>query len=808
MATVTVTRTGDAESAVSVNLATSDGTATAGSDYTALALTLDFASGETSKNVPVLITNDTTDEPDETVNLTLSNPTGGAALGSPSTATLTIMDDDAPPALSINDVTVTEGNAGTTTATFNVTLSPASGKTVTVNFSTADNTATSGSDYLSHSGILTFDPGQTLQTIAVSVNGDTLDEPDESFFVNLSSPSNATIADGQGVGTITDDDAPPTLSISDVTVTEGHTGTTDAVFNLTLSAASGQTVTVSFATADNTATAGSDYQATAGSVTFNPGETSKPITVLVIGDTVGEADETFFVNLSNPINATISDGQGVGTIIDDEAGAVRFSGADYVAAENGGAATITVTRVNGSAGAVAVNYATSDGTATAGADYTAASGTLDFAAGEVSKTFTVTILDDTLAEGGETINLALSNPAGGAVLGSPSTATLTITDNESPPVLSVSDVSVVEGNAGTVNATFNLTLSAASGQTVTVSFATADNTATAGSDYQATAGSVTFNPGETSKMVSVLVNGDTMNEPDETFFLNLTNPVNATILDGQGVATITNDDTPTIQFAPAAYTVNESAGTVTATVARTGDASGEAFVNYATFDGTATERKDYTAALGRLRFAPGETAKTFEVIITDDRFDDDGESFQRHLEQPGRGAARLAEHGLRLNHGQRRSRTAPARSRTRRLNRRSSSASTTPTFWAACRIRPASTSGSDRRPAAAPPTCWSAGSTSRRPSSSRLRIRRRAIWSTGPTKRRSANLPNKPVPLTAQRVSLQGRDRLVRGCRSEWATGSSNSKRTRSAFFNEFVTTHAVHLALQSADERAVRGRS
>src|SRR5439155_779521 len=160
------------------------------------------------------------------------------------------------------------------------------------------------------SGTLTFAPGETTKTITMLVNGDTLYESDESFFINLTSPTNAVIADGSGTGRIPNDDPiPPSLVISYVSVKEGNTGAVSATLTVSLSAASGQTVTVSYATADGMARAGSDYVAAAGSLTFAPGETSKTVTVLVNGDVLNEANETFFVNLSNPTNATIADGQ-------------------------------------------------------------------------------------------------------------------------------------------------------------------------------------------------------------------------------------------------------------------------------------------------------------------------------------------------------------------------------------------------------------------------------------------------------------------------------------------------------------------
>jgi hypothetical protein len=226
------------------------------------------------------------------------------------------------PSISIGDVSVTEGNSGTTSAAFTVTLSGPSLDTVTVNYAAADGTATTAdNDYRATSGTLTFSPGQTSKTVTVLVNGDRKVEPDETFFVNLSNPANASLADGQGRGTILNEDAaPPTpsLSISDVSLTEGNGGTKNFVFTVTLSAASTQTVAVSYATANGTATAGSDYTAASGTLTFTPGQTSKTITVAVKGDKVKEPDETFFVNLSGAANATISKAQGVGAIVNDD----------------------------------------------------------------------------------------------------------------------------------------------------------------------------------------------------------------------------------------------------------------------------------------------------------------------------------------------------------------------------------------------------------------------------------------------------------------------------------------------------------
>jgi hypothetical protein len=222
------------------------------------------------------------------------------------------------PSLSINNVSLAEGNSGTKAFTFTVVLSPAnSDDTVTVAYATANGSAEAGSDYQDASGTLTFGPGQTTQTLTVWVSGDATGEPSQTFYVNLSGATGAVIADAQGVGTILNDDA--SLSINNVSVTERNSGSRSANFTVTLSQPLSQTVTVQYATANGTATAPSDYTAKSGSLTFNPGQTSKTISVSVRGDRTVEPNEVFFLNLSNAAGVTIADGQGQGTILNDDA---------------------------------------------------------------------------------------------------------------------------------------------------------------------------------------------------------------------------------------------------------------------------------------------------------------------------------------------------------------------------------------------------------------------------------------------------------------------------------------------------------
>lgn len=313
----TVTLNQASFSALSINY-TIGGTATNGTDYATIASPLVIPAGNTTGTITVNPTADATIEANETVILTL-NAGAGYTVGVPNSATGTILNDDLPN-LVINDVTANEGNAGTTNFTFTVSLSaPAGPGGVTFDIATANGTATAGVDYVASSLTgQTIPAGSSTYTFTVQVNGDTFNEPSETFFVNVTNVVNAVVVDGQGVGTITNDDPVPSLSIDDVSVVEGNAGTTNAVFTVSLSAASGQTVVVNYATADGTATQPADYTSTSGTLTFTSGQTTRTVTVPVNGDTVPEANETFFVNLSGATNATISDNQGVGTITNDD----------------------------------------------------------------------------------------------------------------------------------------------------------------------------------------------------------------------------------------------------------------------------------------------------------------------------------------------------------------------------------------------------------------------------------------------------------------------------------------------------------
>jgi hypothetical protein len=315
---------------------------------------------------------------------------------------------------------VLEGNSGTTTLNVPVTLVPSSSTAVTVNYATGGGTATAGSDYQPASGTLTFPAGSTTQNVPITVLGDTTPESNEIVVVTFSNAVGATLLTPIGQGRILDDDNPAQISIDNPSTFEGNSGTTDLTYTVTMSRPSGSAVTIDYQTTGGTATPGTDYTAIAAAqtLTIPAGSTSGTIDVSVNGDTTVEADETVIVTLSNPSpNTAIASGTGVGTIIDDDGPATLaiLGDATHEGCEGPTTLQFTVQLSHPTNTAVTVNYQTSDGTAQAGSDYQAASGTLTFAPGQTERTIDVTVNGDTAAESDETLTVTLTNSSGATI---------------------------------------------------------------------------------------------------------------------------------------------------------------------------------------------------------------------------------------------------------------------------------------------------------------------------------------------------------------------------------------------------------
>jgi ELWxxDGT repeat protein len=488
-----------------------------------------------------------------------------------------------------------EGTGGTPTATVTVSLEPPAAFPVSVNWSTADDTALAGSDYATASGTLTFPPGGPPQTILVPVVGDSVVEPDERLFVDLASAA-VTVGTPRVAVTLRNDDG-PVMSVSDVVVPEVAAS---RAFTVTLSAPSAQDVSVNWAIEGETADPsvnGPDYSATPtlGTLTFTPGQVSKTIPFTVIADTRDEEDETIFLRLTNAVGADMPIDYVRGTIVDDDGPPPITISANASAAEGGLTSHNSVTfsvPLNGQTDKpVRVCYDTSDGTATAGVDYVALSGCLDLDNDSVTASVPVPIIGDVTDEAAETLFLTLRDPVNATITTAQRQGTIV---NDDAAQLAVGNVTVTEGATGTtVPANIAVTLNHPSSWTVSVDYATAPGTtnpATDGVDYTGVSGTLTFPPGTTSLSVPVTVIGDDVDEgTSETFFLNLTNAMNAALpANTHSTVTITDDDLARFSVADVSL-VEGNSGKVTATLTVTLGAAykGASSVKYYTANGTA-----------------------------------------------------------------------------------------------------------------------------------------------------------------------------------------------------------------------------
>jgi hypothetical protein len=345
---------------------------------------------------------------------------------------------------------ISEGNAGSQSLVFTVTLSEPSTDTISVTYATSPGTATPGIDYVTKTGLLTFTPNSTSRTVAVTVRGDMLDEDDETFFLNLSHPVNGLLPNAQAQATILNDDVSPSLSVADLAVTEGDSGATNALFKVTLSAVSGRAVSVDYATADGSASAGSDYQAVSGTLTIPAGKLSGVIAVPVLGDQATEPSESFTLNLSSPVNATILEGQAVGTILDNDS-LPSINVNDIVVTEGTGANTSALFAVSLSAATnhvVTVHYTTVAGTALAGADFKTTAGTLTFGIGVTNQPVTVPVVADNLQERNEVFLLRVSAPVGAKLGRSQGQAVIVNDDGAADVCLPILAVPITISNPG------------------------------------------------------------------------------------------------------------------------------------------------------------------------------------------------------------------------------------------------------------------------------------------------------------------------------------------------------------------------
>ena len=348
-----------------------------------------------------------------------SNPGNNSA-----SATITV---SALPILTIADTAVSENSP---TATFTVTLFPAAPFPVSVNYASSDDTAQAGKDYTPAGGSLLFPPGQTTQFIQVPIQADGINEADEQFTMTLSTPSLATIGDAEARGVIRDDDP----LIIDLVGNSSRLESSGAVpFTVTLNISSEQTIAVRYTTQNGSAIGGSDYQPTTAQLLFNPGQVLQTATVPLLNDLLNEVDESFSVQLSNPVGRGASIGKATATGIIEDDDDITISVGETAVVEGTAitnTARFSVTLSGSSQQTITVAYTTANLTALAGSDYSATSGVLVMPPGQTTQLVTVPIVGDSTVEADEQFKLIISNPTGRGVTIANNTGIATIQNDD------------------------------------------------------------------------------------------------------------------------------------------------------------------------------------------------------------------------------------------------------------------------------------------------------------------------------------------------------------------------------------------
>ena len=618
---VDVTLSGTSAEAVGFTWATAPATgnraATAGLDYQSAGGTVQIDAGDASATLTVMITDDALDEFDnETFHVVLSAVTG-ASVAQPQ-ATVTVADNDALPAFSISDGEATEGPGAS--VGFIVSLDAASGRPTSVRWRAVSDEddarpATEDFDYQGIGATLTIPAGETEATVSVQLLDDGDHERTETFEVGLADPTSSVIADDTGEGRILDDDT-PTISIDDLSVSESA-ATAQATVRLTRPAY--DEVTLRYGTAAGTAIATMDYTAQSQvAVTIPAGATTATVAVPILADDVYEADESFFVDLSDATVADLgSDMRAVITIVDDDSPPALSVADAQPVAESAGPLVFTVTRTGSTSLPATFSWSTADVTAEAGSDFTAASGTVTIPAASSSRQLSVHVLSDSVAEDDETVAVTLSTPINAVIIDGSATGVILDDDTAARTPGVVVDPSALTVTEGDPNGrTYSVKLSSQPAADVTVAIAGhsgTDLTLSAtdlSSDYELTFTTANWNTAQT-----VTVNAGDDDDAVADAAVTLTHTATSGSHSSAPVAvtvTITETDTAEVLAVPGNLPVAENASSAY-TVALATQPSANVTVTVTGHTGS-----DLTLSATRLTFTPDNWGTPQTVTVTAD----------------------------------------------------------------------------------------------------------------------------------------------------------------------------------------------
>lgn len=608
-------------------------------DYLPTTATIEFAPGSQLEFFDFPLVADNTAEFDERIGVRLSDPVN-AVLANNATAHVLVHDDDTIPAIQVVGGTVAETTGPHASLDFQILLSGPSPLPVRIAYATRSGTASVGADYLSRFGTLLIPAGETQATLSVTILGDDLAEPDETVFLVLRNPENATLETAEAVGTILDDDRRLTVSVSDAAAWEGSASSPGQLaFTVSLSHPTTNIVTVRYVAESDTATLGTDFQPTQGTLAFVPigvGSTQHVVRVSLVGDDLPEPNETLRLRIEAPDHAELGRSEGIGSILNDDGSVLLI---DDVAVTEGDSgltpAQFTVRRLGPALDTVTATYATFGGTAQPDLDFVPASGSISFPPGQTRASITVLVRGDLLEESDEAFEVRLLEADGATLLRA--SATATILDDDLPN-LRVASAQVTEGSEGPTTSRFIVRLDSPSTLEVSVDYSLEPGTATADEDYIPTSGTLSFPPGVREREIAVEIIGDTLDEEDEAFSLVLARARSATIAAGTATITILDDDPVpflSIEDAEARECTGDGPPTHLVFPVRLSSPSGRTIeVALQTRPLTALDGLDYVGGHAPVVFPPGSTRQEIRIPLVCDTEDERDEFFEIILGPP------------------------------------------------------------------------------------------------------------------------------------------------------------------------------
>lgn len=617
----------DGSGNISVNFATSDGTAVAGINYSSVNLNASFPPGEVLEYIPVPVMDDSNITPNLTVNLTLSNPTSPSILGDQPTSVLTIINVDNAVNFSSANFSVAK-NIQTGFGILDVERIGSTNGSCSVDyFTTTNGTAVIGTDYYPTNGTLTFNPGETNTLIYVPIINNGISEGNRTVDVALTNNVGTLLyAPSNSVLTIVDTVAAPGQLFFAATNYVAGSGDGSATLTVLRTNGTSGTVSVTYSTQPGTALPGINYNSVTNTVTFNDGDTVKTFAIPLINYPNPQGPVSFSVLLSNPTGGAglIAPTNATVTIGNTNVG-IAFVLATNAVSEQAGAVPLFIYRIGSTTSAASVNYASSNGTAVAGINFTAVSGVLTFNSGETLKVISVPLIYDPQVTGSLLFTVGLTSTNPGVVVVSPQTTTVVEQDADAGLSFTNANFSVLK-NAGVAvitvvcsNPSIEPTVVNSNTVPLSVHYSTADGTATAGIDYTATSGTLVFTNGiGTNTFLVPILNNNSSVTGNRTFTVSLSNPTPPGQVTPIGMQTVTIIDSNSgLKFSSANYTVLKTNVAATISVFRTGYTDNVVSVNFIATNGTAVAGLNFMATNGTLIFTNGVTNQTFTVNVID-----------------------------------------------------------------------------------------------------------------------------------------------------------------------------------------------